>query len=711
MAFKLPFKLPAFGNKTGSGNPAFSTVLDLPGAAKAGVMTGKRSGLPWLGNKTTAQQLHALSWIFGLALLVAVVTTLWEVKRERDGDALIAAATQARTLSQQIAKSTPLALQGSASAFKELREAKDRFSLLIMSLQNSGEVDGLSIPMTPDAYRPELDTAVALWEKTSQNATDLIAQEGNLTALGKAVALLNSRNSALQDLADDLLTHKLNGGSKDIGAASRLVMLTQRIAKNANTLLAVEGVRPEVAFQLDRDIHTFRDDLVTLKQGADGTTQARIVALENEFKVHQDALSGILGSLQKLVAAKQAGGKMLTDGPALLKAIDDLSASYANEAGGSLLAKLIGLVSAIIAAVSLVMIVRVFNADSRERREQAERQRREAEAAKDATQEAILRLMNEMGDLADGDLTVRATVTEDITGAIADSVNYTIEELSVLVKRINDAATRLTSASESAQGISTELLGASRRQSGEIQEAGSHVRDMARSMEEVSQRANESALVARRSLDAAQKGAQAVSNSITGMNDIRGQIQETAKRIKRLGESSQEIGEIVELISDITEQTNVLALNAAIQAASAGEAGRGFSVVAEEVQRLAERSGEATKQIAAIVKTIQADTHDAVSAMENSTQGVVEGAKLSDAAGQALTEISSVSKDLAGLIERISSDTQTQASIATGVASRMQEILKITERTTTGTQQTAGSVGELADLAVELKGSVAGFKV
>jgi len=357
------------------------------------------------------------------------------------------------------------------------------------------------------------------------------------------------------------------------------------------------------------------------------------------------------------------------------------------------------------------MIVRVFNADSRERREQAERQRREAEAAKDATQEAILRLMNEMGDLADGDLTVRATVTEDITGAIADSVNYTIEELSVLVKRINDAAGRLTTASESAQNTSAELLGASRRQSGEIQDAGSQVLDMAHSMEEVSRQANESALVARHSLDAAQKGARAVENSITGMNDIRSQIQETSKRIKRLGESSQEIGEIVELISDITEQTNVLALNAAIQAASAGEAGRGFSVVAEEVQRLAERSAEATKQIAAIVKTIQADTHDAVSAMENSTQNVVEGTKLSDAAGQALTEISMVSTNLAGLIENISGNTQAQATIATTVAGRMQEILKITERTTTGTQQTASSVGELADLAVELKGSVAGFKV
>jgi len=217
--------------------------------------------------------------------------------------------------------------------------------------------------------------------------------------------------------------------------------------------------------------------------------------------------------------------------------------------------------------------------------------------------------------------------------------------------------------------------------------------------------------VARRSLDAARKGASAVENTIHGMNDIREKIQETSKRIKRLGESSQEIGEIVELISDITEQTNVLALNAAIQAASAGEAGRGFTVVAEEVQRLAERSGEATKQIAAIVKTIQTDTHDAVAAMEVATRDVVEGAKLSDAAGQALTEIGNVSTEAARLIEQISSDTQIQASSAGKVAGTMQEILAVTEQTTIGTQQTAVSIGQLADLAIELKGSVSGFKV
>jgi methyl-accepting chemotaxis protein len=352
----------------------------------------------------------------------------------------------------------------------------------------------------------------------------------------------------------------------------------------------------------------------------------------------------------------------------------------------------------------LALMTMVFLSDSR-------RSAAEAETENRRNQEAILRLLNEMGDLADGDLTVKAQVTEDITGAIADSMNYTIDELRNLVTGVTNAAVQVTQKTAHAQSISTELLDAAERQSKEIEDTTKQVLQVSKSISEVSSTAEEGARVAQRSLAASDKGRLAVQNSISGMNDIREQIQETSKRIKRLGESSQEIGEIVELISDITEQTNVLALNAAIQAASAGEAGRGFSVVAEEVQRLAERSGEATKQIGAIVKTIQADTQDAVAAMEKSTMGVVEGAKLSDAAGQALTEIDQVTKNLAHLIQTISQATQTQANATTKVAQNMQDILEITRQTTRGTQQAAGSIRDLAAVAQELKSSVSGFKL
>jgi methyl-accepting chemotaxis protein len=361
----------------------------------------------------------------------------------------------------------------------------------------------------------------------------------------------------------------------------------------------------------------------------------------------------------------------------------------------------------ILGLTALILLARnaIRNAQAREE------QSKKAEAENRKNQAAILQLLNEMGNLADGDLTVRAQVTEDITGAIADSMNYTIEELRTLVTGVNSASNRVSQRTQVAQQVSERLLEATDRQSQEIEETTAQVLRVAQSINQVSVNAGESAKVAQRSLEAAEKGASAVQNSIKGMTEIREQIQETSKRIKRLGESSQEIGEIVELISGITEQTNVLALNAAIQAASAGDAGRGFSVVAEEVQRLAERSGEATKQIGAIVKTIQTDTHDAVVAMEKSTQGVVEGARLSDGAGQALAEIGQVSKQLAALIQSISKATQDQATATNTVAKNMREILTITKQTTEGTKETADTVTNLAALAGELKGSVSGFKL
>ena len=415
--------------------------------------------------------------------------------------------------------------------------------------------------------------------------------------------------------------------------------------------------------------------------------------------------------MQPLVLSKQAGSRIFRESDELLKTTEELANGYQEILSERALYVILLVVLALAAVGTLALLAKIYLDDTGRRAEDSEKQRQSSEQVNRENQDAILRLMNELGDLADGDLTVTATVSENITGAIADSINYTIEELRVLVGRINDAANRVTTATEIARQTSTQLLAAAERQSTEIQEAGQSALSMARSMSEVSGNATQSAQVARQSLMAAEKGTQAVQDSIKGMNEIRYQIQETSKRIKRLGESSQEIGEIVELISDITEQTNVLALNAAIQAASAGDAGRGFTVVAEEVQRLAERSGEATKQIAAIVKTIQTDTQDAVSAMEQSTQGVVEGAKLSDAAGQALSEIGQVSRNLADLIQDISSATQNQAESATRVATLMQDILQVTEQTTAGTQRTAEAVDELTALASELKGSVAGFKV
>jgi len=702
----------ALGDKMSSENESASdtTILETDAPQRPA-----RAPLPDTSDtRPVSGRMKSLGVLF--ALLVAIIAGLlvFEGRQSANATLYVATAGELQMLSQQIAKAGQLALQGNSAAFAELRAATSRFSALLGALSVGGSIQDRAVPPSPPSTAAQIDALRETWGKSEANAQQLLEQEANLTTLNQSVDVINSRNVLMLDLAEEVAALKLQSGAsmREIAASNTAVMLTQRIAKNANALLVATAIDPEVAFLLGKDANTFRELVSGLLQSpSDIETRQRLRELDSAAQEALDAVTGILSNMQFLVQAKQAGSRLFADSTELLTSTQALSEAYDREFRGFNPVMAAILATGLLSLAVLALMARIYNTDLTRRQVESDVQRQSAEQDRNLSQQAILRLMNEMGDLADGDLTVRTTVTEDITGAIADSVNYTIEELSVLVRRINDAANRVTTATESAQSTSNELLDATERQTREIEEVGTTVQRMAMSMTESSERALRSAQVARRSRDAAQKGTNAVENTIKGMHDIREQIQETSKRIKRLGESSQEIGEIVELISDITEQTNVLALNAAIQAASAGEAGRGFTVVAEEVQRLAERSAEATKQIAAIVKTIQTDTKDAVGAMESATRDVVEGAQLSDAAGQALTEIGTVSTETAQLIEQISTETQHQAATASRVANTMKDILAVTEQTTRGTQQTAVSIGELADLAVELKGSVSGFKV
>jgi twitching motility protein PilJ len=507
----------------------------------------------------------------------------------------------------------------------------------------------------------------------------------------------------------------------------RLAMLTQRIAKSANEFRTVEGVSPAAVFLLGKDLTTFSELAQGLLIGnpelrlspvKDPATREQLLALIQQFEALQLEANAILGNLQGLVSAREAQTALVTDSEPLRQQLEALQGQLSSQSGLGL-----GVLSTLVGAVLLALLCAaglsyVQLQDSRKRQEAAEAQRLQAEhheqestRANDATQAAILRLMNELQVVAEGNLTQQATVSGDITGAIADSVNYTVEALRSLVAHVQSTAARVAQTTTEVDVTSTGLLAAANVQLHEIRETGRAVVDMALRIIEMSVQAQASAAVARQSLSAAEVGAQAMQHAIGGMNAIRDQIQETSRRIKRLGESSQEIGEITELISDITEQTNILALNAAIQAASAGEAGRGFSVVAEEVQRLAERSANAARQIAALVKAIQRDTQEAVGAMARTTQGVAEGVKLSDNAGTALTEIDQVSRRLAELIEQISSSTSREASLANGVAANIQHIFAVTEQAGEGTRATAAQVRALSTMTEELRQSVARFKI
>ena len=694
---------------------AFKRLFLRRNAAPGAAPRDLQGGLPLIGKLPVARQLQLLTGLLVVLLLVDAGIVVMDARQATYNTLYVAAVGKVRMLSQRLAKAAQQASQGNPAAFKQLRESRDEFAGLVKLLSEGGAAGSVDLPPTTERVRPGLAALETEWKKTERNAGLVISEERNLVALGAAVRSINTNNPTLLELAEEIaaLSVQSGGSTRQNALTAQLVMLTQRMAKNANTMLAGDIVDPEVAFLLGKDTNTFRDALQGLMQGNEALRIARVgdpemrgklAELETGFKEYQTGVSEILGNMQRLVNAKRATRDLFNDSETLLGAAERLSAGYEEELAARR-ANFVALgVVSVLAVLLLLLIGKVYLDDTRRRAEQSERQNR-------ANQDAILRLLDEIGNLADGDLTVRAKVTEDMTGAIADSINYTIDELRRLVAGINDAAQQVTEATGEAQTVTGQLLQATERQAGEIQQTGQSVTQMAQSMNEVSLNANDTANVAKTSLAAAEKGALAVQNSIRGMNEIRDQIQETSKRIKRLGESSQEIGEIVQLISDITEQTNLLALNAAIQAASAGEAGRGFTVVAEEVQRLAERSAEATKHIAAIVKSIQRDTQDAVEAMERSTRGVVEGTQTADEADRALREIEQISTRLAGLIASISSATQQQAVSATQVAGNMKLILGETQLTTEGTKKTALSAARLTELAVALKKSVAGFRL
>ena len=417
-----------------------------------------------------------------------------------------------------------------------------------------------------------------------------------------------------------------------------------------------------------------------------------------------DNIAGILELSPELFEVKDAASQIGDDSSRLLTDLEALQQQIIDQGEWLDQLQLIGIGLGAL-AVLLIMIggyLSVKQAKAREA-QALENNRR--------NQRAILRLLDEMANLADGDLTVHTTVTEEITGAIADSVNFTIDALRTLVATINSTAAEVSSSAERTQSTAAELANASNKQAREIASASAAITDMAESMEQVTREADESAEVARRSVEIAQKGAGVVRNTISSMDNIREQIQETSKRIKRLGESSQEIGDIVGLITEIADQTNILALNAAIQASTAGEAGRGFAVVADEVQRLAERAGNATKQIEGLVNTIQADTNEAVKSMEISTAGVVNGAAMAEDAGEALKEIEDVSSELSKLIQGISDSAKQQSAVANNVSQSMNVIQEITLKTSEGTEETSTALDSLNELSSELSRSVSGFKL
>ena len=649
--------------------------------------------------------------ILGIAVLVFGLNTGYATWKARQLGGASTAASDLRVLSQQLANQGRDAVAGSAQAYAGFKETKARIDENVERLRTDfGNTPGVT---------DEVQQVVNTWTPLARSADQLIASEAAVLALAGNADRFNSKVPQLQARLDELVRAMSASGSpsSQVYIALRQVVLSGTMARRITEIRAGGAGAQMAGDALARDAAVFGNVLTGLRKG-DATlgvtplgnagalaALGQAEALWGDMKKDLDA---ILGSSQNLFRAQSSAAAIATGANTLLD--DSRKLFQALTAFGSLKdTSILGniWISIFSGAIALLAIAGLLYALNRQQqlRYQATKE------LNDRNQEAIMRLLDEMGSLAEGDLTVKATVTEDMTGAIADSINFAVEQLRSLVQTITDTSVQVAASAQETQATAMHLAEAAEHQAREINTATARINEIAASIDEVSRNTAESAEVARRSAQIATQGAGVVRQTIAGMDSIRDQIQETSKRIKRLGESSQEIGSIVELINDISEQTNILALNAAIQAASAGEAGRGFAVVADEVQRLAERASNATKRIETLVQTIQADTNEAVSSMEQTTAEVVAGARLAEDAGTALGEIEKVSSELSNLIQNISAAAQQQSTAASNITHTMNTIQQITSQTSQGANQTAASIGNLAQLAADLRRSVADFKL
>ena len=630
----------------------------------------------------------------------------------------VALTTQIQVLSQQTAKFALESADGNVESFKELESTRNAIDSAVRRLDKGDPASGMN-PYANNNATPVGRAVSALdasWAQLDSDISKILSNKAVVLDSGQRAATISQQmpllNSRMEQVVNIL--QQRNGSSEQMLGTSRQMLSADRIIRRVQEVLQGGDNAQSAADGLSRDAQLYGNVLKGLMVGnpdsgvrpiADSNARKILTEMDANWAKLSDPVAKLVAAAGNIADVKHAGNQASLDSQTVLLRANDLS----DQIGKLPLRRLFpnvwwGLFGAIAAVVFALLLVIALVADQRKRFAQsAELNQR--------NQEAIMRLLDEMGSLAEGDLTVKTTVSEDITGAIADSVNYAIDELRSLVTTINETSEQVSSSAQESQTTARDLANAAEQQAQQITSATSAINQIVSSMDVVSKDSAESADVAERSVKIASRGAEVVRETISGMDSIRDQIQETSKRIKRLGESSQEIGSIVELINDIAEQTNILALNAAIQAASAGEAGRGFAVVADEVQRLAERSTSATKRIETLVQTIQSDTNEAVNSMEQTTAEVVAGARLAEDAGSALGDIERVSHDLSALIQNISTAAREQSAAATDISVSMNAIQEITSQTSQGASQTADSIGTLAQLASDLRRSVAHFKL
>lgn len=647
--------------------------------------------------------------LLGLACMVMAGYSGLEVSNKaRDDQTNIQGIANLRIKALRISQLAKDATAGSEESFDGLSTLNTQMNAVWQNLKNS-------LVRQDEVSRAQIQSVSNSWDQVRENLQSLGDNRETVLFVSMVASELNAKLPLLQDNSEQVVDALIarSAPSGQITIAQEQLWLIERIGRNIDKMIAGSEDANVAADQFKSDSNVFRDTLDAMENGnfilgiskvTDKAAIASINEIKQSFDVVSSEIERIYESADELSVAQNSANALVGDVPALLTSLDQLDniVSTLNASGKRLFNNQTTLMAVAGFLASLVLLGLIIYTSTR-------RNLIEAEKVKDKNQQAILQLLDDISDLADGDLTVEATVTEDFTGTIADSINFAIAELRSLVQNVASSSEKVASSTAATRSVSLQLADSAEHQAQEIAGVSAAINEMAITIDQVSSNSAESSAVAERSVSIAKNGAQVVRNTIEGMDTIREQIQDTSKRIKRLGESSQEIGDIVSLINEIADQTNILALNAAIQAAMAGEAGRGFAVVADEVQRLAERSATATKQIAGLVKTIQTDTHEAVASMEQTTAEVVKGAELANSAGTALEEIETVSTNLAELIQDISEAAKHQATTSSHISNTMNIIQEITSQTLSGTNDTATSIGDLAEMAIEMRESVSGF--
>ncbi len=678
------------------------------GAARPGRASGRQA---W------RVVLPSLLFIF-VALMFAAHSL---ARRHSNADAeYVGLINELKLRSQQVPRDAQSAALGGVQGLARLKAHGTEMQAILQRLRDGGASG--SLPPLPAGVAPQLDALEGRWRGMREDIEIILSGARVAAAMRENGNSLDALFSSARLTTQEVFGAVASGttSAEQVSLVGRQLVRLERMSIDvsrtleggADTVVAALGLKRDVADFVKTTARLLGDDQTNPGlRVEDPVARQGVERLASLFANRSGVTDAFIAGSESLLELHEAANMIDADSLPFLQATRALEENYNRVSAAGSQYTTAGIVFGILALSFLLMLGMQLIREARAHTEEVRRREQESRERNRRNQDSILKLLDEMSDLAEGDLTAYASVTEDITGAIADAFNYAIDALRHLVARIDNTAESVAEAAQASRTRAVQVSVASDRQNAEIIRAAATMQDMADSIERVSANAAESSEVAKRSVAIANKGAREVRETIDGLDDIRLTIQDTAKRLKRLGESSREIGAMVDLIDDIAGQTNVLALNAAIQASMAGESGRGFAVVADEVQRLAERAGQTTKRIEQLVKTIQADTDEAIQSMERSTMGVVSGALLSQGAGTSLGEIETVSRHLAKLIESISATSREQAARAGAVAKTMSAIRTITTQTRAGASATAKSVGKLADLAEALKTSVAGFRL